>query len=102
MHVGNTLRLFLLTRASRGASGYTLGLLFAMIFMAALHVLGVKLIAPLSLRGMSEQERMDRLAKFNSTVLSRALLVLYIVYPGVSVAIFQVIVLQQQRQRGGA
>ena len=30
------------------------------------------------------------MAKFNSTVLSRALLVLYIVYPGVSVAIFQV------------
>jgi len=71
------------------ASGYTLGLLFAMLFMAVLYVLGVKLIAPLSLRGVSEQERSDRMAKFNSTVLSRALLVLYIVYPGVSVAIFQ-------------
>ena len=31
----------------------------------------------------------ERLARFDSTVLSRALLVLYLVYPGVSVAVFQ-------------
>ena len=66
------------------SSGYTLGLLFTMFFMVALYAFGVKLVAPLSLRGMSEQERSDRVAKFNSTVLSRALLLLYIVYPGMS------------------
>ena len=66
----------------RLTAGYTLGLLFAMLFMGVLYVLGVKLIAPLSLRNKSEQDRSDRMAKFNSTVLSRALLVLYIVYPG--------------------
>ena len=66
----------------RLTTGYTLGLLFAMLFMGVLYMLGVKLIAPLSLRNVSEQDRSDRMAKFNSTVLSRALLVLYIVYPG--------------------
>ena len=54
---------------TRTALGYTLGLLFAMIFMAVLYLLGVKLIAPLSLRSIPEQERVDRMAKFNSTVL---------------------------------
>ena len=66
----------------RLTTGYTQGLLFAMLFMGVLYMLGVKLIAPLSLRNMSEQDRSDRMAKFNSTVLPRALLVLYIVYPG--------------------
>jgi hypothetical protein len=53
-----------------------------MLGMAALHQLGTKVVARLSLRGLSEAERASRMAKFHSTLLSRALLVLYIVYPG--------------------
>jgi hypothetical protein len=69
-------------------NGYTLGLVCAMLGMTALHVLGTKVVSRLSLRGLSEEERIDRVAKFSSLLLARALLVLYIVYPGVSVAIF--------------
>ena len=74
----------------RRFNGYTLGLLFAMLGMGCLYLLGVKVVARVSLRGMDEEERVDRIAKFSSTMLSRTLLVLYIVYPGVSVAIFQI------------
>ena len=63
-------------------NGYTLGMLAAMLAMAGLWVFGMRVVAPLSLRGMSDDERVDRLARFSSTVLSRALLVLYLVYPG--------------------
>ncbi len=68
--------------AARAATGYTLGLAFAVLGMCLLHQFGVKLVSRLSLRGMSEEERAARVSKFSSTVLSRALLVLYIVYPG--------------------
>ncbi len=46
------------------------------------------MVAPLSLRRFTAEQRADRLAAFNSTVLSCLLLMLYLVYPGVSVAIF--------------
>jgi hypothetical protein len=36
---------------------------------------------------MAEEERLERLSRFNSTVLARFLLLLYLVYPGVAVAI---------------
>jgi hypothetical protein len=63
-------------------NGYTLGLLFAMLSMYALWLFGAKLVARVTLRKMDEAERASRIAKFNSTVLARALLVLYLVYPG--------------------
>jgi hypothetical protein len=63
-------------------NGYTLGLLFAVAFMAGLWLFGTSVVARLTLRGMTADERAARLARFNSTVLARALLVLYFVYPG--------------------
>jgi hypothetical protein len=68
-------------------NGYTLGLVCAMLAMGALWLVGSHVLAPLLLRGMEAAERQDRMSRFNSTVLTRTLLVLYIVYPGVSVAI---------------
>ena len=65
-----------------GRAGYTLGLLFALLLMVALWQLGVRVVLPLSLAGASQEERATRLARFNSTVLSRALLVLYLVRAG--------------------
>ena len=47
--------------------------------MVALWQLGVRVVLPLSLAGASQEERTERLARFNSIVLSRALLVLYLV-----------------------
>ena len=47
-----------------------------------LYVLGVKVVSRVSLRGMSDDERASRISQFSSTLLSRALLVLYIAYPG--------------------
>ena len=44
--------------------------------------LGKRVVAPLALRGVSEAERTERLARLNSTALARTLLVLYLVYPG--------------------
>ena len=65
-------------------NGYTLGLLFAMVLMGALWLLGARGLARLTLRGLPPAERAERLTRFNSTCLSRALLVLYLVYPGAS------------------
>ncbi len=48
------------------------------------------MVAPLALRGVAEAERAERHARLNKTALSRVLLLLYLVYPGVSVAIFAV------------
>ena len=53
-----------------------------MLGMYALYQLGVKVVSRLSLRDKSEEERADRIGRFSSTLLSRTLLVLYIVYPG--------------------
>ena len=55
-----------------------------------IYAFGKNVLAPLSLRGMDAKEAQERLSKFNSTVLQRLLLLLYIVYPGVSVAIVQI------------
>ena len=60
-----------------------------MVAMASLWLLGTRVVARVTLRGVAAEERAERLARFDSTVLSRALLVLYLVYPGVSVAVFQ-------------
>ena len=68
-------------------NGYTLGLLFAEVFIGSLWLLG-RAVARLTLRHLPEREQRHRLLQFNSAVLSRLLLLLYVVYPGVSVAIF--------------
>ena len=68
--------------------GYTLGLLFALLFIALFWALGVYVLSPLSLRGMNADEIKARTAKFSSTCLQRTLMLLYLVYPGVSVTIF--------------
>jgi len=70
----------------RQFNGYTLGLLAAMFGMYGLWLFGTKLVARLTLRNLPEEEREDRIARFNSLILARTLLVLYLVYPGVSVA----------------
>ena len=44
--------------------------------------LGKRVVAPLALRGVSEEERTERLWRLNRTALARTLLVLYLVYPG--------------------
>ena len=44
--------------------------------------LGKRVVAPLALRGVTDAERTERLARLNSTALARTLLVLYLVYPG--------------------
>ena len=53
-----------------------------------LYLFGTRLVARITLRNMADEERADRLSRFNSTILARTLLMLYLVYPGVSVAIF--------------
>jgi len=68
--------------------GYTLGLLCALIFIAVFWAAGVYVLAPLSLATMTADEVQARKAKFSSTCLQRTLMLLYLVYPGVSVAIF--------------
>lgn len=87
-------------------NGYTLGLVAAMLGAGVLHLFGTHVLARITLRNMPAAEREERLAKFHSTVLARALLVrspararsppkccapdvrwrrqvLYVVYPGV-------------------
>lgn len=53
-----------------------------MLTMVSIWGLGVHVVGPLFLRRLPESERVDRLARFSSLVLSRALLLLYLVYPG--------------------
>jgi predicted outer membrane repeat protein len=69
-------------------NGYTLGLLFALLAMVLMWGFGRYLVARVSLRGMDARETEERLRKFSSTCLQRMLMLLYLVYPGVSVAIF--------------
>ena len=70
--------------------GYTLGLFVAMVTSVALFLLGSHVLAPIALRDLPYAEREERLQRFKSSCLARVLLLLYLVYPGVSVAIFQV------------
>ena len=53
----------------------------------AIWYIGKHLVARFTLRGVPEEEAAERHARFNSTVLQRVLLILYLCYPGVSVAI---------------
>ena len=69
-------------------NGYTLGLLCALLFIAAFWAFGLFLLAPLTLRGLSEADIKERRGNFSSTCLQRTLMLLFLVYPGVSVAIF--------------
>ncbi len=62
-----------------------------MFSMMVLYIFGAHFVARVTLRNMSEEERATRRAAFNSTMLARALLLLYLVYPGVSVAIFSMV-----------
>ncbi len=63
----------------RQFQGYTLGLTAAIAGIGALWVFGSYVVAPLTLRRLSLAEREDRLSRFGSTCLARALLVLYLV-----------------------
>ena len=69
-------------------NGYTLGLLCTLVFIAIFWAVGVYVVAPISLSSMTADEIQARRAKFSSTCLQRTLMFLYLVYPGVSVAIF--------------
>ena len=60
-------------------NGYTLGLLAAELGMGALWLLGTYFIAPIAMSHLEQAERERRRASFNSTVLSRLLLMLYLV-----------------------
>lgn len=62
-----------------------------MLAAATLHGFGTHVLARFTLRGLPEEERTERVAKFHSTVLARSLLLLYVIYPGVSVAIFSIV-----------
>jgi len=53
----------------------------------AVWYIGKHLVARFTLRNLPEEEAAERRARFNSTVLQRVLLILYLCYPGVSVAI---------------
>jgi len=64
-----------------------LGLVGFALASLAIWQIGKHVVARFTLRGLSEEEAEDRRARFNSTVLQRVLLVLYLCYPGVSVAI---------------
>ena len=68
-------------------NGYTLGMVGAVATVGLIFLLGRQLLSRYTLRDMSAAERTDRLAHFDSTCLSRLLLLLYLVYPGVSVSI---------------
>ena len=68
--------------------GYTLGLFFTLLFIALFWATGVYIIAPFSLSAMPADEIKARTAQFSSTCLQRTLMLLYLVYPGVSVTIF--------------
>ena len=74
----------------REFQGYTLGLLVAVVCTGGVYAFGKRVLAPLVLRGLPLAEREEHLERFNSTCLARVLLLLYLVYPGVSVAIFAV------------
>jgi hypothetical protein len=62
-------------------NGFTLGLVGAMLFMGAMFLFGKHVLAPLTLRSLPAEEIDRRLHKFQSTILGRALLILYLVYP---------------------
>ena len=66
---------------------YTLGLLCVLIFICGFWAFGRYLLSPWTLRDLSEQERRDRLHQFSSTCLQHTLMLLYLVYPGVSGAL---------------
>jgi hypothetical protein len=72
----------------RQFNGYTLGLLGALLGGGAMYALGTRVVARITLRAVPPAEREERLARFGSTVLARVLLLLYVAYPGVSVAVF--------------
>jgi hypothetical protein len=64
--------------------GYTLGTVVGLAVIAASWLVGQRLLAPRTLRDAPEAERAHRLRRFQTLCLSRALLLLYLVYPGVS------------------
>ena len=57
------------------------------MLMGLLWLFGSRVLWRYTLRGVSDEERSARLSKFNSTVLQRLLLFMYLVYPGVSITI---------------
>ena len=64
--------------------GYTLGTSAALALVGAVWLLGKRLLAPVTLRHAAASDRAHRLRRFQTVCLSRALLLMYLVYPGVS------------------
>ena len=64
--------------------GYTLGSTACLGLIGAAWLAGQRLLAPRTLRDASAAERAQRLRRFQTLCLSRALLLMYLVYPGVS------------------
>ena len=64
--------------------GYTLGTSAALALVGAVWLLGKRLLAPLTLRHAAAAERAHRMRRFQTVCLSRALLLMFLVYPGVS------------------
>ena len=69
-------------------NGFTLGLLAFIFTIRALRLFGLHVLPRFSLRGRSEEQVAARMLKFETGLLVKMLLVLYLAYPGVSVAIF--------------
>jgi len=65
-------------------NGYTLEMSFGLALIGLIWGVGHRLIAPASLRSAHPGERAQRERRFQTVCLSRALLLLYLVYPGVS------------------
>ena len=64
--------------------GYTLGTIGGMLLIGCIWLAGQHVIGPRMLRNMSAEEKAHRLRRFQTVCLSRSLLVLYLIYPGVS------------------
>ena len=70
--------------------GYTLAFLLAIVLVGLIWLFGSRVLSRYTLRNVSAEERDTRLAKFNSVVLQRLLLFMYLTYPGVSVVIISI------------
>ena len=67
--------------------GYTLSFLLAIVLVGLLWLFGSRVLSRYTLRNVTAEERDARLSKFNSVVLQRLLLFMYLTYPGVSVVV---------------
>jgi hypothetical protein len=69
-------------------NGYTLGLMFAILLIVIMRLAGTRVLARVTLDHCPRDERLQRLDRFRNALTARTLILLYVVYPGVSVAVF--------------